>query len=63
MVGLIADEAREFITIPETAVQPPNASISGLSGNYIEGIATLDNRIVLILDVQDVIGAAPRAAA
>jgi purine-binding chemotaxis protein CheW len=62
-VGLMADEAREFITIPESAVQPPNASISGLSGNYIEGIATLDNRIVLILDVQDVIGVAPPAAA
>jgi purine-binding chemotaxis protein CheW len=43
-------------------VQPPNASISGLSGNYIDGIATLNNRIVLILDVQDVIGAAPKAA-
>jgi purine-binding chemotaxis protein CheW len=61
-VGLMADEAREFVTIPEAAVQPPNASISGLSSNYIEGIATLDDRIVLILDVLDVIGIAPPAA-
>ena len=59
----MADEAREFITIPEAAVQPPNASISGLSGNYLEGIATLGDRIVLILDVLDVIGVAPSAAA
>ena len=63
MVGLMADEVREFVTIPETAVQPPNASISGLSGNYIRGIANLNNRIVLILDLQDVIGVAPTAAA
>lgn len=63
LVGLMADEAREFITIPETAVQPPGASLSGLSGNYIEGVATLGDRIVLVLDVQDVVGAAPPAAA
>ncbi len=56
LVGLMADEAREFITIPEAAVQPPNAAIAGLSGNYIEGIATIGDRIVLLLDVQDVIG-------
>jgi purine-binding chemotaxis protein CheW len=63
VVGLLADDAREFMTIPETAVQPPGASISGLSGNYLEGIATLGDRIVLILDVQDVIAGAPPAAA
>ena len=57
-VGLMADDAREFVTIPETAVQPPSASISGLSSNYIEGIATIGDRIVLLLDVQDVVGAA-----
>ena len=62
MVGLLADAAREFITIPETAVQPPGASISGLSSNYLEGIATLGDRLVLILNVQDVIASAPAAA-
>ena len=63
MVGLLADDAREFITIPENAVQPPSTSISGLSGNYIEGIATIGDRIVLLLDLDDVIGTAPLVAA
>src|SRR5437868_14318882 len=62
-VGLLADEAREFMTIPENAVQPPAASISGLNGNYIEGIATIGERLVLILDVENVIGSAPIAPA
>jgi purine-binding chemotaxis protein CheW len=62
-VGLLADDAREFMTIPETAVQPPTTAISGLSGNYIEGIATVGDRIVLLLDLQDVIGSAPPTAA
>jgi purine-binding chemotaxis protein CheW len=62
-VGLMADEAREFITIPDAAIHPPNDSISGLSGNYIEGVATLGERIVLILDIREVVETTPTAAA
>ena len=63
MVGLLADVAREFIVIPETAVQPSGASISGLSGNYLDGIATLGDRIVLIVNIESLIDVAPSAAA
>jgi len=61
MVGLLADEAREFVTIPADAIRPPGTSISGLTGNYIGGIATLGERIVLVLDVDDVVDASPLA--
>jgi purine-binding chemotaxis protein CheW len=54
-VGLIVDAAREFISIPQSAIQPPNEAISGLSGKYIEGIATLGDRIILILNLNEVI--------
>jgi purine-binding chemotaxis protein CheW len=62
-VGLMADAAREFITIADSAIQPPNQAIGGLSGNYIEGVATLGDRIVLILDVREVVETIPTAAA
>lgn len=54
-VGLIVDSAREFISIGAESIQPPNEAISGLSGKYLEGIATLANRIILILDLGEVI--------
>ncbi|WP_017305617.1 chemotaxis protein CheW [Spirulina subsalsa] len=53
-IGLIVDTAREFIVIPENAIQPPNEEISGLSGRYLAGIATLEKRIILILKVEEV---------
>jgi chemotaxis signal transduction protein len=62
-VGLMADDAREFTTIADSAIQPPNESIGGLSGNYIEGVATLGERIVLILDIREVVETTPTAAA
>jgi purine-binding chemotaxis protein CheW len=62
-VGLLADEAREFIAIADDAVRPPNDAIAGLSGNYLEGVATLGERIVLLLDIREVVEAVPLAAA
>ncbi|HKS39072.1 MAG TPA: chemotaxis protein CheW [Blastocatellia bacterium] len=55
MIGLIVDSAREFIAIPSSAIQPPNEAISGTRGKYIEAIATLGERIILILDLNEVV--------
>ena len=63
VVGLLADSAREFIPIPDNAVRAPGASLTGISGHYIAGVATLGDRIVLIVDLDDVIAASPLAAA
>ena len=55
VIGLIVDSAREFISIPSSAIQPPNEAISGLKGKYLEAIATLNDRIILILNLDEVI--------
>lgn len=55
VVGLIVDTAREFVNIPAAAIGPPPETITGLSGNYLEGIATLNNRLILILNLDEVI--------
>jgi purine-binding chemotaxis protein CheW len=62
-IGLLADDAREFIRIDDAAIHPPHQAIGGLSGNYLEGVATLGERIVLILDVREVVDAIPVVAA
>lgn len=54
-VGLIADSAREFITIPLDAILPPPEAIPGLSGKYLAGIAKLGERLILILNTEEVI--------
>ena len=61
-VGLLADEAREFLVIPPESIRPPHESV-GLSGDYLQGVATLGSRIVLILDVTVLIDVAADAAA
>ncbi|CAD5981272.1 Chemotaxis protein CheW [Planktothrix tepida] len=54
-VGLIVDTAREFIAIPEQTIQPPPEGISNLSGRYLAGIATLGQRVILLLNVEELL--------
>lgn len=54
-VGLIVDNAREFAAIPEEAIQPPPEGLVELSTRYLRGIAHLGERVVLVLDVSELL--------
>jgi purine-binding chemotaxis protein CheW len=54
-LGLIVDTAREFLPIPGEAIEPPPEAITGLSGKYLEGIATIKGRMILVLNLDEVI--------
>lgn len=51
VVALIVDSAREFQRIPADAVRPIEATLVGIQGNHVEGVATVKGRSVLILNV------------
>jgi purine-binding chemotaxis protein CheW len=50
-VGLIVDEGREFLKLPASAVQPPQDSLAGLSSRYVEGIASFKDRLIVVLQL------------
>jgi purine-binding chemotaxis protein CheW len=54
-VGLVVDAAREFVAIDPAAIQPPATALTGLSGRYLEGVANLGDRLVLVLDLSEVL--------
>lgn len=56
-IGMIVDSAREFVAIDPAAIQPPPEGIAGLSGQYLEGVAQVNERLVLILDAKQIIDA------
>jgi purine-binding chemotaxis protein CheW len=55
VVGLVVDTAREFLKIPAEAIEPPPEALTGLSGHYLEGIATIGERMILILNLEAVL--------
>ena len=54
-VGLLVDSAREFATIPADSIVPPPDGVAGLSGPYLRGLAQLGERLVLVLDVLELL--------
>jgi chemotaxis signal transduction protein len=61
-IGLLADDAREFVMIPDASIQLPSTAIGGLSGNYLSGVVTFGNRIVLLLNLTNLLDEIPNAA-
>ena len=57
-VGLLVDSCREFLTIPAAEVQPPGDSLTGASTQYIKGIATRQDRLIVILDIRALLASA-----
>lgn len=55
LAGLVVDAAREFVRIPASAIQPPPEGISGLSGRYLAGVATIGDRLVLVLELEELL--------
>ena len=54
-VGLLVDAAREFATIPEASVQPPPDGLADISTRYLRGMAHLGDRLVLVLEIEELI--------
>ena len=55
LIGLVADAAREFVSISPDAIQPPNDALTGMSGRYVAGIASLNDRLVLVLSLDRIL--------
>lgn len=54
-LGLIVDSAREFKRIAPESIAPPPDTIAETTGKYISGITSDDERLILILDLAELI--------
>jgi purine-binding chemotaxis protein CheW len=50
-VALVVDSAREFRTIPDETIRPIEETLTGVNGNYVRAVATVSNRLVLLLEL------------
>ena len=48
-VGLLVDACREFMSVPQSAIHPPGEALSGLSAQYVNGVATVGDRLIILL--------------
>lgn len=54
-VGLIVDVANDVVDIPENIIEPPPEVVGTVHVDYIEGVAKLGDRLLILLDLQKVL--------
>lgn len=54
-VGLIVDVANDVVDIPENIIEPPPEVVGTVHVDYIEGVAKLKDRLLILLDLQKVL--------
>lgn len=53
--GLIVDSAREYISLPAEIIQTAPEFMTGLTGQFLGGIAKLGDRIILIFNAEGIL--------
>ncbi|SKA71676.1 chemotaxis protein CheW [Desulfobaculum bizertense] len=51
VVGFVVDSVSEVLRIPASTVEPPPPVVSGLESEYISGVGKLEDRLLILLDL------------
>jgi purine-binding chemotaxis protein CheW len=60
-VGMIVDVVSEVLTIPEQSIEPPPSMVTTVDTAFIVGIAKVDERLIILLDLAEVLTLQERA--
>ncbi len=55
IVGLIVDEVSEVLRLPKSSIEPPPPVIAGITSTYLEGVGKLDDRMLILLDLNEIL--------
>jgi purine-binding chemotaxis protein CheW len=55
VVGFMVDSVREVIRVDRTLIEPPPELAMGIDAHYITGVAKLEDRLLIMLDLDEVL--------
>jgi purine-binding chemotaxis protein CheW len=55
VVGLLVDSCREFLKIDAASIHPPVDALGGATGSSVSGIATSGDRMIVILNLNQLL--------
>jgi purine-binding chemotaxis protein CheW len=62
IMGMIVDAVSEVLRLPSSTIEPPPEIVTGLNAEYIKGVAKLEDRLLIFLDLSRVIDAVELAS-
>lgn len=55
LVGLLVDSVYQVVRLPNSHIDPPSEMIEGISQEYINGIGRLKDRLIVILNLSNIL--------
>ena len=55
VLGFVVDAVSEVLRIPQSVTEPPPSIIGGIRAEYITAIGKLENRLLILLDLERVL--------
>jgi len=52
VIGLVVDKISQVIPLQKSDIQPPSPLLGGINERYIEGVAEINSRLYVILDIE-----------
>lgn len=62
-IGIIVDAVSEVLRITDDQIAPPPPTVAGLGREYLTGLVKLENRLLILLDIDKILGEDEAAAA
>ncbi|GAB1408871.1 chemotaxis protein CheW [Desulfovibrionales bacterium] len=60
IVGFVVDSVSEVLRLPASTVEPPPPVVSGLDSDYISGVGKLEDRLLIMLDLNRLLSSEER---
>lgn len=61
-VGMVVDAVTEVLRISDEAIEPPSSIVTSANSDYLQGIAKLADRLIILLDLDRVLSLDERRA-
>jgi len=62
VIGMAVDSVNQVLRLPTDAVEPTPDTVTGVDDDYIKGVGKLSGRIIILLNVEKVLGKDEKAA-
>jgi purine-binding chemotaxis protein CheW len=61
LIGLLVDGASQVLKVPVSTIEPPPEEVVEIEANYIRGVAKLDQRLIILVDLVKILAHELRA--
>lgn len=62
LIGLLVDGASQVLKVPVSTIEAAPEEVIEIDANYIRGVAKLDKRLIILMDLQKILGMELREA-